>query len=252
MLRSDRVLLSPLVVCLADLSLTSRTLQALVIAVLGIVGVAAFALRLRRLKAAERLLVLRLTEMSAELAAANRRLELLASTDDLTHLPNRRRFVEFLDQEWLRAAREPSSVAPLMIDVDFFKRYNDQHGHQAGDECLRRVAAVIAARIKRTSDLAARYGGEEFAVVLSGADEDGARGVAEWIRAEIEAQQIPHGGSPVSDYVTVSIGLSVAAPCLAARVESLVGGADAALYRAKELGRNAIIAGSATAAAGQA
>ena len=93
MLRSDRVLLSPLVVCLADLSLTSRTLQALVIAVLGIVGVAPFALRLRRLKAAERLLVLRLTEMSAELAAANRRLELLASTDDLTQLPNRRRQV---------------------------------------------------------------------------------------------------------------------------------------------------------------
>src|SRR5204862_5612152 len=151
---SYRVLLSPLVVCLTDLSLTSLTFQALVIAVLGIVGVAAFALRLRRLKAAERLLVLRLTEMSAELAAANRQLDLLASTDDLTHLPNRRRFVEFLDQEWLRAGREPSSVALLMIDVDFFKRYNDQHGHQAGDECLRRGAGGVAGRRQRTSALA--------------------------------------------------------------------------------------------------
>jgi diguanylate cyclase (GGDEF)-like protein len=252
MLRPDRVLLSPLVVCLLDFSLTDRTLQAIVIAVMAVIGVAAFARRVHRLKAAERLLILRLTEMSAELAAANRRLELRASTDDLTQLPNRRRFVEFLDQEWLRAAREPASVALLMIDVDFFKRYNDRHGHQAGDECLRRVAAVIAARIKRTSDLAARYGGEEFAVVLSGADEDGARGVAEWIRAEIEKQEIPHGGSSVSDFVTVSIGLSVAAPCLGARVDSLVGAADAALYRAKELGRNAIIAGSAATAPGQA
>jgi diguanylate cyclase (GGDEF)-like protein len=255
MLRSNRVLLSPLVVCLLDFRLTNRTLQTFAvaaIAIMAVAGVVAFALRLRRLKIAERLLMLRLTEMSAELAAANRRLELRASTDELTQLPNRRRFVEFLEQEWLRAEREPCSVALLMIDVDFFKRYNDRHGHQAGDDCLRRVAAVIAARVKRTSDLAARYGGEEFAVVLSGADEDGARGVAEWIRAEIESQQIPHGGSSVSDFVTVSVGVSVAAPCLGARVDSLVGAADAALYRAKELGRNAIIAASAMAAAGPA
>jgi diguanylate cyclase (GGDEF)-like protein len=252
MFRPRRALLLPPLVCLLALPLASVTWQIAVIAALFAIGAGAFLLRVRRLKTAERLLIQRLSEMSAELAAANRRLGLLAATDDLTSLPNRRRFTEFLEQEWQLASRDESPVALLMIDVDFFKRYNDSHGHLAGDECLRRVAAVIAGRVKRTSDLAARYGGEEFAVVLAGADEGGARGVAEWIRAEVERQQIPHGDSSVSDYVTVSVGLAVAAPCLGARLESLVAAADAALYRAKELGRNAVIAGSATGGPGSA
>jgi diguanylate cyclase (GGDEF)-like protein len=242
MLRPDRALLLPLVVCLIDFSPASRTVQAAAILTMIALGAGAFTVRLRRLKAAERLLILRLTEMSAELAAANRRLELLATTDELTHLANRRRFSEFLDQEWHRATRDRSSIALLMIDVDFFKRYNDTHGHQAGDDCLRRVAAVIGGRVKRSSDLAARYGGEEFAVVLSGAGEEGALSVAHWIRGEIEKQQIPHGTSAVSDSVTVSVGLAVTTPAAGLSPESLIAAADAALYRAKELGRNAVIA----------
>jgi len=191
--------------------------------------------------------MLRVAEAAAELAAANRRLELLVTIDALTGLASRRRFSEFLDQEWQRATRDHTSVALLMLDVDFFKRFNDTRGHQAGDECLRRVAAVLAGRVKRSSDLAARYGGEEFAVVLSGAEVEGALSVAHWIRAEIEAQQIPHGGSPVSEFVTVSIGVAVMAPPGPGSAELLIAAADAALSSAKELGRNAVVAGSAAA-----
>jgi len=167
------------------------------------------------------------------------------TTDARTGLASRRRFSEFLGQEWQRATRDQTPVALLMIDVDFFKRFNDTRGQQAGDECLRRVAAVLAGRVKRSSDLAARYGGEEFAVVLSGAEEEGALGVAHWIRAEIEAQQIPHGGSPVSEFVTVSIGVAVMAPPGPGSPALLIAAADAALSSAKELGRNAVVAGSA-------
>ena len=137
--------------------------------------------------------------------------------------------------------RDGTSIALLMLDVDFFKRYNDTRGHLAGDECLRRVAGVIAARVQRASDVAARYGGEEFAVVLAGAEEEGALSVAQWIRGKIEAQLIPHGASSVSDYVTVSIGVAVMAPALGGSPERLIANADAALSRAKELGRNAVI-----------
>ena len=148
--------------------------------------------------------------------------------------------------------RDGTSIALLMLDVDFFKSYNDTRGHLAGDECLRRVAGVIAARVKRASDLAARYGGEEFAVVLAGAEEEGALSVAQWIRGQIEAQLIPHGASTVSDYVTVSIGVGAMAPALGGSPERLIANADAALYRAKELGRNAVIGatGSITASYG--
>ena len=161
--------------------------------------------------------------------------------DALTQLATRRRFGDFLDQEWQRARRDGTSVALLMLDVDFLQRYNETRGHQAGDECLRRVAGVIAGRVKRPSDLVARYGGEEFAVILAGAEEEGALGVAHWLRGQIEGQLIPHGGSSVSDYVTVSIGVAVMAPALGGSPERLIADADALLSRAKELGRNAVI-----------
>jgi diguanylate cyclase (GGDEF)-like protein len=161
--------------------------------------------------------------------------------DELTQLANRRQFTEFLRQEWGRAMSDGTSIAVLMLDVDFFKRYNDTRGEPAGDECLRRVAAVIGARVKRASDLVARYGGEEFAVVLAGAEEEGALGVAHWIRGQVEGQRIPHGASTVSEYVTVSIGVGVLAPAIGGSPERLIAGADAALSRAKELGRNAVI-----------
>ena len=156
--------------------------------------------------------------------------------------------MEFLGQEWQRGIHDQASIALLMIDVDFFKHFNDTRGQQAGDDCLRRVADVISGRIKRASDLSARHGGEEFAVILSGAEQEGALSVAHWIRGEVERQQIPHGMSAVSNYVTVSIGVAVTAPVGGVPPESLILAADAALSRAKELGRNAVIAVAAAAA----
>ena len=170
----------------------------------------------------------------------------MTSTDALTQLASRQRFSQFLDDEWLRAVRDHAPVALLMIDVDFFQRFNETRGPQAGDACLRRVAAVLAGRVKRTSDLAARYGGEEFAVILSGAEEEGALVVAHWIRAEVEKQHIPHGASSVSESVTVSIGVAVSAPPPRGSPERLIAAAEAALDRAKELGRNAVIASSSS------
>jgi len=199
--------------------------------------------RVRRLQEAERRLAVRLGEATAELASANRALEQLATIDELTQLANRRRFSEVLEHEWQRAIREGSSIGMLMLDVDCFKRYNDTHGHQAGDACLQRVGAVLASRARRPSDLAARYGGEEFAVVLPGVDEAGAMAVGEWIRAEVERQGIPHGDSLAADVVTVSAGSAVATPVPGMTAASLVAAADAALYRAKETGRNKVIAG---------
>jgi diguanylate cyclase (GGDEF)-like protein len=133
----------------------------------------------------------------------------------------------------------------LIFDVDSLQRLNDARGHEAGDDCLRRIAAVIAGRVRRVSDISARYGGDEFAVMLACAEEPGALSVAHWIRAEIEKQQIPHGASSVSDYVTVSVGVAAVTPFAGMGVDSLVAGAEEALGRAKELGRNAVIASSA-------
>jgi two-component system cell cycle response regulator len=170
------------------------------------------------------------------------------TVDPLTQLANRRRFLAFLEQEWHFGIRERTSLALLMLDVDFFERFNDAHGGPAGDDCLRRVAAVLTGRVKRTSDLVARYGGEEFAVILAGAEEAGALSVAHWIRGAVERQAIPHGASSVSDYVTVSIGVAAVAPVDGGSPERLIAAADAALLRAKELGRNAVTTGAGTGA----
>lgn len=239
-----RVLLLPLVVCLIDIPSISQNLQTGILLATILFGGAWFAMRLRHLKAVERQLLLRMTEISAELDAVNERFELQATTDALTRLANRRRFAEFLDREWARAVRDRASIALLRVEVDFFKRFNEAHGHQVGDECLRRIADVVGTRVKRTSDLAARYSTDAFAVVLAGAQEAGALSVADWIRSEIEKQRIPHGASSVSDYVTVSIGVASAAPVAGGWPERLVEDAAAALHRAKELGRNAVIASS--------
>lgn len=244
MLRPRHVLLLPLVVCLIDMPPLTSDLQTALILVIVVLGGGALALQIWRLKAAERQLTLRVIEISDELAEANKRLELQATTDGLTRLANRQRFSEFLEQEWARAVRGRASIGLLVVDVDYFKRYNETHGRVAGDQGLRRVAEVIGARVKRPSDLAARYGGEKFAVVLAGAEEPGALSVADWIRSEIEKQRIPHGASTVSDYVTVSIGVAAASPLAGGWPERLMADADAALKRAKALGRNAVIASS--------
>ncbi|MEW6130211.1 MAG: diguanylate cyclase [Acidobacteriota bacterium] len=211
------------------------------------IGIAIYVWRVRQLKATERKLTqvvaqrtAQLVERTQQLETANEKLAELATLDGLTNIANRRRFKEFLAQEWQRAGREQTKLSLLLMDVDYFKPYNDTYGHQSGDECLKQVARVLSDTVKRTTDLAARYGGEEFVVVLSGTDEQGASVVAERIRAQIELLQIPHRGSKVSDHVTISIGVATFIPDGSNEAEELIAAADEALYQAKENGRNRI------------
>lgn len=176
---------------------------------------------------------------TAELQDANRRLEALSATDPLTGLANRRRFDEVLAGEWARACRAGTSLAVMLLDIDRFKQYNDSLGHQAGDDCLRDVAAVLSFKVRRAGELVARYGGEEFVVIAAGADMARALQLAESIRSAIEESSITHPGNP-SGVVTVSIGVAAGVPQRDQLAEDFVAQADAALYRAKENGRNRV------------
>ncbi len=173
-------------------------------------------------------------------------LAVLATTDGLTGLANRRRLDEALTQEWRRAVREGTEVSLALIDVDRFKAFNDRYGHQAGDECLRGIAGALAGTVRRPADLAARYGGEELAALLPGTDACGAGDVAEAVRAAVEALAVPHEGSAPAMVVTVSIGLATAMPQAnsdpAVGVRALLEAADQALYEAKKAGRNRVVA----------
>jgi len=167
-------------------------------------------------------------------------LERLATLDGLTGIANRRSFDERLQHEWNRASRSHSPLSLIMADVDYFKRYNDSYGHQCGDECLKAVSAVFQRLAFRSSDLAARYGGEEFAVILPSTPEEGAREVAERIRAEVEVAALPHRDSEVASWVTLSLGVATMIPGADGHSNALVSRADRALYQAKESGRNQV------------
>jgi diguanylate cyclase (GGDEF)-like protein len=180
-----------------------------------------------------------LVDTQQQLTEANESLRLLAGVDALTRLPNRRTFDAALTDELLRAKREQTALSLLIVDVDYFKAFNDCYGHSAGDECLRRVGAAIEAQVNRPADLAARYGGEEFAVLLPSTGPLGARHVAEAIRASVEASQIPHRGSAIGACVTLSVGLATARSGDTPG-SVLIEAADKALYRAKANGRNRI------------
>ncbi|WP_262031699.1 sensor domain-containing diguanylate cyclase [Microvirga sp. Mcv34] len=174
---------------------------------------------------------------------AETELAVLARTDGLTSLANRRTLDERLETEWLRAAREKAPVSLLMIDVDRFKAYNDIYGHQAGDECLRTIANTIANAARRPSDVVARYGGEELAVLLPGLNEIDAVTVAEKIRSKVEALCMLHEANVPCRILTVSIGSATRVPSLdRSRIgpKDLITLADAALYEAKQGGRNRI------------
>lgn len=168
------------------------------------------------------------------------RLRELSATDGLTHIANRRAFDEALVREWERALRSGGPLSVIMADIDFFKRYNDQYGHVAGDACLQQVAAALKAGVRQGGDLVARYGGEEFVVVLPGADEDAARAVAEALRQRVEALALPHDGNPATGVVTISLGVATCAPVRGREPTALVEAADKQLYRAKEGGRNRV------------
>jgi len=175
-----------------------------------------------------------------ELREANQHLSRLSFSDALTGLANRRRFNEALQDEWRRAHRQRRPLSLVIADIDAFKRYNDLLGHLEGDRCLVEVASVFANAVRRAGDLAARYGGEEFVVLLPNVDHAHALGVAEDIRAACEALAIPHPESPASAVVTLSLGVACCVPGDGVAIESLISSADAALYRAKEEGRNRI------------
>ena len=175
-----------------------------------------------------------------QLREANELLSELSIRDGLTGLYNRRRFDEVFDMEWRRSLRTLRPLALLMIDVDSFKALNDAYGHQRGDDCLREIARVLEEHPRRGHDMVARFGGEEFAILLPGADAAGALRIGETIRATIEAQQLEHAHSPVSPWVTISVGVCSRTPRIGETAETMLYDADMALYLAKQLGRNRV------------
>jgi len=181
-----------------------------------------------------------LAQKNAELERANRMLQSLSYVDALTGVPNRRHFDELLDQEWRRALRDESAMSVILIDVDLFKAFNDNYGHQSGDDCLKHVAVEVSGVLRRGGDLAARYGGEEFGVVLPGTEGPGALVVAEDMRRRVEGLKIAHRGSPFK-VVTISLGVKAMRPGPQDSLETILAAADRALYRAKETGRNRVV-----------
>jgi diguanylate cyclase (GGDEF)-like protein len=180
----------------------------------------------------------KVSERTVALEEANRALAVLSKTDELTQLPNRRQFDVTLDAEWRRAARTLAPFAVAMVDVDHFKRYNDRHGHPAGDSCLRLVAAALN-EARRAGDTACRYGGEEFTLILPDTDQSGGLQLAERVRAAVEALTIPTPREGPSR-ITISVGLAAHLPGSSATAADTVAAADQALYEAKRAGRNTV------------
>ena len=165
-------------------------------------------------------------------------LQALSSIDDLTQLTNRRVFKEQLEQEWYRALRSQHPLSLVICDVDYFKLYNDTYGHPQGDECLRQVSQALKQVLKRPGDVIARYGGEEFVFLLPETGAEGALSLAQAARMRVEALQLPHAASQVSDHVTISMGVTSVIPSEALDISTLVDTADMGLYEAKRKGRN--------------
>jgi two-component system, chemotaxis family, sensor kinase Cph1 len=180
-------------------------------------------------------------ELNHLLRQANEQLAGLASTDGLTGVANRRAFDEHLQREWARAIRSRRSLALIILDLDFFKQYNDHFGHPMGDECLKQVAHVLQHE-RRPTDLAARIGGEEFSLILPDTDIEGAMAVAESVRSRIEGLHLDHAKSPMG-VVTASFGVAVATADRSGTAQDLIQAADTALYEAKKGGRNRVVQG---------
>ncbi|MBF0317312.1 MAG: diguanylate cyclase [Nitrospirae bacterium] len=167
-------------------------------------------------------------------------LESMAKEDALTGIANRRRFDEFLEFTWNSATRRKTKLSMILIDIDFFKRYNDNYGHRAGDNCLREISLSLKIAMPRSLDLIARYGGEELACILPDTDGPGAIKVAKRLWEVVCAMDIPHDYSEVAGHVTVSMGVTTMTPSLKCMPSSLIEAADTALYMAKKAGRNRV------------
>lgn len=220
--------------------LAVAALEFIALIVLGV-----YAARLRRRLALAEHRLQDLSQRSKHSQAALQR----AARDPLTGVANRRSFDEALAREWERALRAAAPLSLLLVDIDHFKRHNDQYGHQAGDECLKQVAAVLAAQARRQGDLIARYGGEEFAVLLPETGAEAAAAVAERLRAAVAAIVLPYKPSGSGHAVTVSVGVAAVVPEAVRRPAELIAASDQALYTAKAVGRNQVIVANVPSAA---
>ena len=179
---------------------------------------------------------------TSELRTANARLHLLATSDGLTHLANRYYFDNSMDKAWVTAQQAQIPLTLILLDIDYFKRYNDTYGHRAGDDCLRLVAKTIRRAVPKEAGMVARYGGEEFAVLLTSAEWGDGLQIARDIQRTIALENIPHQASPVDPVLTVSQGIGSVIPTHEDPPSTLIEMADRALYRAKAQGRNRIVA----------
>ncbi|OYQ63463.1 hypothetical protein B9G53_16980 [Pseudanabaena sp. SR411] len=179
-----------------------------------------------------------LRQSESELIKTNQELEYLVLVDALTQVGNRRCFDQVLRCEWQRSLREQQPLSLIMLDIDYFKSYNDLYGHPAGDHCLTTLAQTVKQTLQRPTDLIARYGGEEFAVILPNTNTEGAIAVAKLIQQTIVDLSTPHANSDVSNIVTTSLGISTLVPSESQEPCFLVSQTDQALYKAKQQGRN--------------
>ena len=181
------------------------------------------------------------SELYHQLQQANHELQRLACSDGLTQVANRRCFDDTFNAQWQRLAREQASLSLILCDVDYFKLYNDTHGHLAGDDALRQVAKAISQTVKHPADLVARYGGEEFAVILPNTDIESAIAVARDIQNNVSALKKPHPHSQVSQFITLSLGVATITPHSQLSPATLIATADQGLYQAKAQGRNCVV-----------
>lgn len=182
-----------------------------------------------------------LNRINRELTEVNSNLEELSCTDCLTGIANRRKFEDFISFEWDKCQRNHCPLSAIMIDVDFFKLFNDNYGHQHGDYCLKKIGETLSNNLNAKYGIVARYGGEEFIIVLEGLNEASALIEAEKIRKSVEALNIPHDFSPVSNHVTISLGISSLIPSEESSIKILIEKSDMALYNAKKRNRNKAI-----------